>query len=206
MIDRSHQPTLAVILAGGSGSRFGGDKPLTARLAGRPVIQHVLDRLEAMDLPVAINTNSDPALFASFGHPVFDDGQGGREGPLAGLLAALDRAEAGGYRSVLTVPADTPFLPPDLFERLAEAEGPAVAASGSRLQPVVGLWPISVRGPLRAAFAGEGLRRVVTFAERIGARKVSWAVDPHDPFFDIDTVADLLAAEEMLQQPKDPAR
>ena len=36
----------AVVLAAGSGSRFGGGK-LLAPIAGKPVLQHVLDALEA---------------------------------------------------------------------------------------------------------------------------------------------------------------
>src|SRR5690349_2249448 len=38
----------AIVLAAGAGSRFGGGK-LLAPLEGRPILQHVLERLEAAD-------------------------------------------------------------------------------------------------------------------------------------------------------------
>jgi len=43
----------AIVLAAGAGSRFGGGK-LLASLEGRPILQHVLERLEAADLDEVI--------------------------------------------------------------------------------------------------------------------------------------------------------
>lgn len=53
-MQRSKQPSPGfLILAAGQGKRFGGNK-LTAMLDNRPVIQHCLDTLATLDLPVAI--------------------------------------------------------------------------------------------------------------------------------------------------------
>ena len=56
----SSPPIAAVVLAAGSGSRFGGGK-LLAPLEGRPILQHVLDRLEAAGLDNVIVVVGDDA-------------------------------------------------------------------------------------------------------------------------------------------------
>src|ERR1044072_6200319 len=50
----------AIVLAAGAGSRFGGGK-LLAPLEGRPILQHVLERLEAAGLDDVIVVVGDDA-------------------------------------------------------------------------------------------------------------------------------------------------
>lgn len=107
-----------VLLAGGQGSRMGGvDKGLVA-LAGRPMAAHALERLAPQVDELIINANQNLTAWRAFGHPVFGDDIGGFAGPLAGLHAALARAQ---HPFVVTAPCDSPFLPADLVERLAGA-------------------------------------------------------------------------------------
>lgn len=188
--------TLAVVLAGGAGRRFGGDKPLRALLSGRSLVAHVVDRLAAQGLDVAINANDHAEAYAEFGHPVFDDGRNGqKDGPLAGLLASMDFAIAHGYGAVLTAPGDSPFLPTDLYARLSRGTGPAVAASAGRLHPVVGYWPIDLREILYSTFHERQVRRIATFVEQINAMIVEWSTDPIDPFMDVDDAQDLMVVQ-----------
>lgn len=191
-----------VILAGGLATRMGGgDKGLLA-LAGRPLMAHVIDRLAPQVAALAINANGDPARFAGFGLPVLADGVPDRPGPLAGVLAAMDWAAARGARAVVTVPADTPFLPADLVARLGIAMGPerpAVAASaeaegGVRVHPTCGLWPVALRERLRGDLAA-GTRRVMVWAAAQGAAQALLPRGAVDPFFNVNTPADLAAAE-----------
>jgi len=109
-----------LVLAGGQGRRMGGvDKGLQP-LRGRPLMQHVIDRLRPQVDSVLINANQNLERYAEFGCPVVPDRVGGFAGPLAGLDAGLHATDAP---MIVTVPCDSPFLPHDLVARLATARG-----------------------------------------------------------------------------------
>jgi molybdenum cofactor guanylyltransferase len=109
-----------LILAGGLGSRMGGADKGLVELAGRPMVAHVLERLQPQVGCVLINANRNADVYAGFGLPVLADRLGGFVGPLAGLDAALNGdADAGEW--VLTCPCDSPFLPLDLAARMLDA-------------------------------------------------------------------------------------
>src|SRR6185437_2422702 len=103
-----------VVLAGGRSSRMGGQDKCLAPLAGRPVIAHVIARLEPQVAALALNANAEPSRFAGFGLPIIAD-------RLAGLHAALVWAKACGANLVVTVACDTPCLPDDLVGRFLAA-------------------------------------------------------------------------------------
>jgi MobA-like NTP transferase domain len=89
MIER--KAILGLLLAGGLSTRMGGgDKPLRT-IGGRTILDHVLDRLSPQVGRIVINANGDPARFASWGHPVVLDTIEGFAGPLAGILAGMER-------------------------------------------------------------------------------------------------------------------
>lgn len=198
---------LGVILAGGLASRMGGaDKPLLD-LAGRPLLAHVVDRLEPQVAALALNANGDPARFAGYHLPVLADSVAGHPGPLAGVLAGLDWAAGQGAQSIVSAAADTPFLPCDLVPRLLLAgEGmadPLVLAAtrrddgGTDLHPTFGLWPVALREELRAALA-RGVRKVRAWADQQGARQAVFGTVGGDPFFNVNTPGDLTRAQAIL--------
>ncbi|WP_256476366.1 molybdenum cofactor guanylyltransferase MobA [Siccirubricoccus soli] len=206
MTEARNQGLLGVVLAGGLARRMGGgDKPLR-RLAGRPLLAHVLERLTPQVAEVVLNANGDPARFAAFGLTVLADPLPDYPGPLAGVLAALDWAAAHrpGMATVLSVPGDGPFLPPDLAARLEAARQAAgvpmaCAASGGWMHPPIGLWPVALRGELRAALlAGE--RKIDRWTARFGCATAEWPAVPLDPFFNANTAEELAAAETALQR------
>jgi molybdopterin-guanine dinucleotide biosynthesis protein A len=169
----------------------GADKALLD-LAGRPLLGSLAAALWPEVAALAISANGDPDRFASFGLPVLADGALAGEGPLAGLLAGLDWAAMLGAEALLTVPGDTPFLPPGLAARLAPA--PAWARRAGRLHPLVALWPIACAEALAGMLAASHGRAVRDFGARIGMRPVDFSPDGEDPFFNINTEADLAAA------------
>ena len=198
-----------VILAGGLARRMGGGDKSLKTLGGRPVLARVIDRLRPQVSAVALNANGDPARFAGFGLPVVADPMPDYPGPLAGVLAGLDWAAGQGLQAIVTVAADTPFFPADLVRRLqvtAKAErAPLVLAAtrdperGTVRHPTFGLWPVSLRGDLRAALAG-GMRKIVLWTDRHGAATAIFDADPFDPFFNLNTPDDMLRAEHILKE------
>ncbi|QIE46893.1 molybdenum cofactor guanylyltransferase MobA [Pseudohalocynthiibacter aestuariivivens] len=193
---------LGIILAGGRATRMGGgDKGLLPLGAGT-LISHVIDRIAPQVASVALNANGDPARFSAFGLPVLPDPVEGFVGPLAGVLAGLDWAAAQGAETVVSVAADTPFFPCDLVPRLMLAadgmDAPlALSATPDGRQPTFGIWPVALRNDLRTALQ-DGLRKVVMWTEQHGAQTALFE-ECGDPFFNVNTPADLNRARTMLE-------
>lgn len=187
-----------VILAGGEGSRIGGNKPL--RMLGG---KRLIDRAEALAKQwselVAVAVRDREQVGSTSLLSIADVES--IEGPLAGLAAALGFAGDGGCDAVLTIAADMPFLPSDLGERLSTEIGSAAAAiasSGGQLHPVCGLWRVTVLEGLRDYLA-EGRLSLKGFAEATGYHRVEWSCEPSDPFFNINSAEDLASAESLLR-------
>ncbi|MBY6240139.1 molybdenum cofactor guanylyltransferase MobA [Methylosinus sp. Sm6] len=191
-----------IILAGGQARRMGGaDKPLI-EIGGASILEHVIRRLAPQCVGLALNANGEPQRFAAFGLPILADGVPGFAGPLAGVLAGLDHVAAAhpDVGLALSVPADTPFVPPDLVARLAAARAAAgaaiaVASSGERVHHAVALWPVALREELRHALVQEDLRKVSAFIERYPNVTAEWPVSPFDPFFNVNRPEDVDMAE-----------
>lgn len=168
----------------------GVDKPLLP-LGGRTVLDELLRRLLPQVECLAISANGDPKRYARFGLPVVADGMA-NQGPLGGLASGLAWAASLGADALLTIPGDTPFIPLDLVVRLNRA--PTWAASEGAVHPLVALWPVAA-GPALDAWLAEGqTRRVRAFGEAVGMRTVAFD-EQADPFCNINTPADLLAAQ-----------
>ncbi|MEP6391370.1 MAG: molybdenum cofactor guanylyltransferase MobA [Halioglobus sp.] len=110
----------ALILAGGEGRRTGGlDKGLII-YRGKPLIQHVLERLVPQVDTVIISCNRNTSDYATHCTTLVSDTRAGYLGPLAGIESALPAITTS---HVLISPCDTPHLPLDLVERLQCAAG-----------------------------------------------------------------------------------
>jgi molybdopterin-guanine dinucleotide biosynthesis protein A len=195
---------LGVVLAGGLARRMGGGDKARLRIGGRTIIERVLARLKPQCAALILNANGDPARFADTGLAVVPDSVPDFAGPLAGILAGLDWAatEAPDVADIVTVPGDCPFLPEDLVARLSAArtrEGAplACARSGEWRHPVVGLWPVTLRGDLRQALVAEGMRKIEAWTARHGVAVADWPAVPVDPFFNINTPDDAAEAERI---------
>lgn len=178
---------------------MGGVDKAFVPLGGRPLIAHVLDRLEPQVERVLISANEDAARFQGFGCPVLPDAM--PQGPLSGILAALAAAAGMGATHVVSTPCDTPFLPGDLVPQLmlaaeGSSEGLAFAADATGDHPATALWPVAL-APALSEFLAAGEAKVTRFTAAHGAAR---AVFP-DPraFLNLNTPEDLAAAEDLLK-------
>ncbi|MEM8790214.1 MAG: molybdenum cofactor guanylyltransferase MobA [Pseudomonadota bacterium] len=199
-----------VILAGGLARRMGGGDKAVREVAGRPLLAHVIDRLEPQVDAVALNANGDPERFAEYGLPVIADTIEGFVGPLGGVLAGLRWAETNGFTHIVTAAADTPFFPPDLVSRLVgaathEDQPIALAATtdpkrGLSEHPTFGLWPVALADNLEEALTVGQMRKVIVWTSRHGAARAVFDDAGAYPFFNVNTPEDLLEAERIARE------
>lgn len=194
-----------IVLAGGQSRRMGGGDKCLQALGGRPILAHIIERAAPQVARLVINANGDPQRFAQFGLPVAADTVEGFAGPLAGVLTGMEWAAANASECVwiATFASDAPFFPVDLVARLGAAvagDGAdmACAVSGGRRHPVFGLWPVALRAELRAALAGQGIRKVDRWTKDYNLKEVEFAIDAIDPFFNVNRPEDLATAESLL--------
>ncbi|MFM8380425.1 MAG: molybdenum cofactor guanylyltransferase [Actinomycetota bacterium] len=152
------------VLAGGRSRRFGRDKSLVV-IDGLRAMEHQVSVLAPIcDGPVTVvGTQGNEVLGAA----VIGD-VGGRQGPLDGLVTALEHAASLGATRAAVVAVDLWNLTSEIVARLAgefdESLDDVVhlrAAGSRRDQPLCAVWSVTSSLPvLEAAFAS-GERSVV---------------------------------------------
>ena len=155
---------LGVVFAGGQSTRFGSDKAL-ALMEGFPLIAHAARLLRPFVAVLAIS-----------GRPVMDgfdlaipDWPNPQLGPLGGLCGALRYGEAHGYSAILSLPCDTPDVPPSALSALLTHGGPAYLQD----TPVIGLWPCRLATALSAHLAADLPRSVRGWSSLISAEPIA---------------------------------
>ena len=192
---------IGAIIAGGHSHRMGGREKAFLELNGKSVVAHVIEHLEPQVDQLVINANGDLSRFAKFDLKIVPDVLTRLATPLAGLHATLTFARGAKADVLVTVPSDTPFLPPDLVVGLMEkmpSGGAVIASSGGQEHYIVGAWKMELLDDLERAIAKDNLFRVKDWAARVSAQKVEWPVEPHDPFFNVNTPEDLRIAEQIV--------
>lgn len=184
-----------LILAGGRGSRMGNvDKGLQP-FRGTTMAQHVLERLAPQVGSIMINANRNLEAWRAFEVPVWPDETPDFAGPLAGLEAGLRHCATPW---LLAAPCDSPFLPPDLAERLAAAveAGDADLAFAVTREPGMRPQPHPVfclvkasRLPVLSQYLAEGGRRVDGWYKELKAVEVLF--EDADAFRNINTREEL---------------
>ena len=188
----------AVVLAGGLGRRMGGEDKGLVQLAGRPMVEFVLDALRPQVGRVLINANRNLKRYAAYGHDVIADRHLGFLGPLAGVLSGLGASDS---RFLLTAPCDAPLVAHDVAARLRRAcvesgADLAVASDGTRLQPVFMLLEGRLRPGLEA-FLSAGGRKIDAWFEGLNCA-VADLSDCPECFININDPGERERAEALL--------
>ncbi|MCW5700530.1 MAG: molybdenum cofactor guanylyltransferase MobA [Rhodospirillales bacterium] len=198
------EPVFGLLLAGGQARRMGGGDKCLQPIAGRPMLEHVIARARPQTAALVINAGGDESRFADFGLPVVADVIDGFAGPLAGVLTGMlwARDNVPQCRWIVSIATDTPLLPSDLVTRFLAATDRddtdlVCASSGGRAHPVFGLWPVRLAEDLRSALVDEGMRKIDEWTARYRLTTVSFDDAPFDPFFNVNTPADLETATRL---------
>lgn len=185
-----------VVLAGGRGSRLGGEKA-GLELAGRPLAHYALAALEAAGLEAFLCAKPGQEL-PPLGVPVLPEPESPRH-PLCGVVAALRELE----RPVVAVACDLPLLAPELLEALAAAPEPLVVpAPGGRPQPLAARYAPELLPALEEALTREA--PLTGTVEALGPRLLGDGElrrfgDPAELFLNVNEPRDLARAEHLLR-------
>ena len=199
-----------LLLAGGQSRRMGGGDKNLMQLGGRPLLQHVLDRIDIGTAPVLLNANGDAARYASFDMPVRADVVDGFAGPLAGILTGLEWAARAhpDITHMISLATDAPFLPRDLSVRLmaglidagadiAQAASPDIRDGKTRRHPVFAIWPVALAVDLRHALVDQDIRKIDDFTARYHCVVVPFEGTP-DPFMNLNRPEDFAMAQDYI--------
>ncbi|MCQ1059484.1 molybdenum cofactor guanylyltransferase MobA [Photobacterium sp. DNB23_23_1] len=178
-----------VILAGGQASRMGGNDKGLVTLAGRAMIEHVIDILGTQTSSITINANRNQDTYRQYG-TVFGDHIKNYPGPLGGMHAALHHLDT---EWVGFVPCDCPALPADLVSRMSNAcDGNtdiAVAHDGEHIQPVVTLVNRRIL-PKLEQFLENGDRKIILLYRQCNMITVDFSDQPN-AFVNLNTPEEL---------------
>lgn len=190
-----------VVLAGGRGSRMGGEDKGLVILDGRPMVAHVIARLKDQVGEIMISANRNQERYAALGYRVVPDLLRDYQGPLAGMASALKVATTP---YVVTVPCDSPLIGDDLVARLAAAlvredAEVAVAHDGERTHPVFLLLKRALL-PSLLAFLDSGERKIDLWFARHRVALADFKDCPQ-AFINVNDPDEHRAVEARLREP-----
>lgn len=188
----------ALILAGGRATRMGGFDKGLQQLAGKTMVEHVLQRLEPQVDGLIINANRNLEQYAALGAQVVPDTLEDFQGPLAGMLAGLRSCNTP---LLITCPCDSPLPPLDYVVRMREAMQEqqtdiAVASDGNRLQPVFCLLRADLAQSMQD-FLDAGDRKIDLWFAQHPTAEVNFSDQPQ-AFANINNPEELAAMEKLL--------
>lgn len=157
------------ILAGGRGSRMGGQDKGLVSLNGQPLYAYIAERLKPQVNRLVINANRHLDIYRQSNLPVITDLTPDFSGPLAGMQAVLAEITTDW---VIFVPCDVPSFPKNLVQKMWKEKGDAIACYASdthREHPTFTLLHRSVE-PQLTQYLNNGDRKLMLFMQKVSAK------------------------------------
>ena len=187
-----------VILAGGKATRLGGISKADIMIGDKNCLARAHNVLARGLDNIAVSGHIETPYKMLTDWP--DKGRGG---VAFAVLGALDWAQKSGFDFIITLPVDAPFVPLS-FTHLLMAEfktnsrATIAFKSNERVQGLHALWPTACLGDLKSLILEEDICKISALHERLGGRYVHFPKTALDPFFNLNTQADIDKARRLL--------
>ena len=184
-----------VVLAGGLARRMAQQDKGLLLLNQQPLVSYALAAMKPITNEIFISANRNRDLYGQLGYTVIDDGNDAYDGPLAGILAAM---QAAHHPVLLVMPCDSPLLKTSHCQKLLQAISAtvdiAVGCDGERLHPVFAALKIRLKTDLQS-YLNSGERKLQCWFERHVMVKVDFSNTP-EIFANINTPEQLQMLEK----------
>jgi molybdopterin-guanine dinucleotide biosynthesis protein A len=157
--------TTGIILAGGKSSRMGSDKGLIP-LNGKPMIEHVIDNLKKLNIPIIIISNNSE--YSQFGLPVYED-EFKDKGPVAGIYTGLLHSKTD---TNIVLSCDVPFASTELLKHLLEnSQDSAVTLPklNGKIHPLIGIYKTNTLPTFKEHLKNDQ-RKLIKVCNRLNSR------------------------------------
>lgn len=193
------QHTIAgLILAGGLGSRLGGQDKGLVEVGNKTMISHVIERFSPQVSRLAISANRSLDIYANYGYELLSDDTEEFLGPLAGICKGLSWCPAD---LLAVVPCDSPRLPLNFVSAVYQeikstGRSIGMASAGGYRQPVFAVIDKTLHASLQS-FLDAGERKIGKWFESHNAIEVEF--DDITAFANINTEHDRQSLELEIQ-------
>lgn len=190
------------IIAGGKSARMGQDKAFV-KLAGKPLIQHVIERSRNLGQSETILIVNQPGRYEHFGFAMYRD-VCPNKGSLGGIYTALTYAQSP---HTLVIACDMPFIQTELLRfmiaQISDAIDIVVPRIGGYPQGLHAIYSQSCRQPIQEQLAANRLK-VIRFYDRMHVCYLDESdYEPYDvdgcSFVNLNTPAELQQARKLLE-------
>lgn len=188
-----------VVLAGGLARRMNKQDKGLVIYNNKPMIAYAIDAISQVAETVFINANRNKSDYESFGYQVIADQTDTFDGPLAGVLSAI---EATSTEILLVMPCDSPLIKAEHLQKLVTTlidskADISVAYDGERIHPVFLVLKTSLQASLNN-YLMEGNRKIDRWLNQHSLVKVDFSQQA-DVFLNINTLSEL----DMLERKND---
>ena len=203
-----------VILAGGQSTRMGGGDKFLKEIAGKSILETVIEQFTPQCSTLIISANGDLNRLSAFKVPIIEDTikeQAGKKqaGPLAGVLGAMlwSKENQPHHTHILSVAADSPLFPGNYSQLMInhanalDEEAIILAKSNGWHHPIFGLWPVSLANDLEIQLKA-GVRKIRAWTNTHANSVVEFENqlingEEIDPFFNINNPEDFELYEKL---------
>ncbi len=198
-----------LILAAGRSTRMVTGNKVQALLAGKTLLEQVIERLAPQVGSLFIN--GDPVLCGEacgavnrdYLYPFIVDKLDDFRGPLTGLYSALTSDQLSDARYLMLTPCDGPFIPDNLVAELyalivsKNADIACIRYQGAA-QPTFTLWNKSVLGAVESTLLVDKNGGFKPLLQTLHTVYLDWPEQAVNPFFNINSREDLALAEAII--------